>query len=149
MTWRWIGLMAGVALSGVAVAGAYTPGKKVAAAYTKAVAAGQGDVRNPRAGDSAAVAAGARLYTTRCVACHGVAGRGDGPAAAGLNPRPADFTDPVRWAYTSDGTKLWLMRTGVPGTGMAPLGLTDDEGWAVLAYVQASFQPPAQGAVAR
>src|SRR4029453_10046793 len=28
-----------------------------------------------------------------CSICHGVGGKGDGPSAAGLNPRPADFTN--------------------------------------------------------
>lgn len=36
--------------------------------------------------------AGRGLYTDYCAACHGSAGRGDGPAAAGLAARPADLT---------------------------------------------------------
>jgi mono/diheme cytochrome c family protein len=35
--------------------------------------------------------AGATLYSTDCVTCHGPKGQGDGPAAAGLNPKPANF----------------------------------------------------------
>lgn len=44
-------------------------------------------------GDSAAAAApsGAQVYQTYCVTCHGAKGAGDGPAAAGLNPKPASF----------------------------------------------------------
>ena len=37
------------------------------------------------------VARGAELYRTHCAACHGPNGRGDGPAAAGLSPPPADL----------------------------------------------------------
>ena len=35
--------------------------------------------------------AGATLYSADCVTCHGPKGLGDGPAAAGLNPKPANF----------------------------------------------------------
>ncbi|MBD3764489.1 MAG: c-type cytochrome [Rhodobacterales bacterium] len=35
---------------------------------------------------------GAQDYATFCAACHGSAGRGDGPAAEGQSPAPADLT---------------------------------------------------------
>lgn len=35
--------------------------------------------------------AGATVYSTYCVTCHGAKGQGDGVAAAALNPKPADF----------------------------------------------------------
>jgi mono/diheme cytochrome c family protein len=35
---------------------------------------------------------GRALYADYCAACHGTAGRGDGPAAAGLSARPADLS---------------------------------------------------------
>ncbi|MDR9486304.1 MULTISPECIES: c-type cytochrome [Sediminimonas] len=35
---------------------------------------------------------GAALYAKNCALCHGPAGRGDGPMAAGLSPAPADLT---------------------------------------------------------
>jgi mono/diheme cytochrome c family protein len=34
---------------------------------------------------------GAQVFQTYCVTCHGAEGKGDGPAAAGLNPKPAAF----------------------------------------------------------
>lgn len=37
-------------------------------------------------------ASGAELYASYCAACHGTSGRGDGPAAAALRPRPSDLT---------------------------------------------------------
>jgi mono/diheme cytochrome c family protein len=33
------------------------------------------------------------IYQQRCVACHGEKGLGDGPASAGLTPRPRAFSD--------------------------------------------------------
>jgi mono/diheme cytochrome c family protein len=35
---------------------------------------------------------GAELYAEFCASCHGADGTGDGPAAADLDPRPADLT---------------------------------------------------------
>lgn len=39
------------------------------------------------------------MYQTRCVACHGTFGRGDGPGSSGLNPKPRDYTD-AAWQQT-------------------------------------------------
>lgn len=41
-------------------------------------------------------ASGAADYAQFCVACHGASGKGDGPAAAGLTPRPTDLTQLAR-----------------------------------------------------
>lgn len=38
------------------------------------------------------ITTGAGDYRTFCAACHGPEARGDGPAAAGLTPQPADLT---------------------------------------------------------
>jgi mono/diheme cytochrome c family protein len=35
---------------------------------------------------------GAALYLRYCASCHGVSGRGDGPAAPALSPPPTDLT---------------------------------------------------------
>lgn len=36
---------------------------------------------------------GRYIYKTNCAPCHGLAGRGDGPAAANLDPKPRDHTN--------------------------------------------------------
>jgi mono/diheme cytochrome c family protein len=35
---------------------------------------------------------GRALYADNCAVCHGDTGRGDGPAAGGMTPRPSDLT---------------------------------------------------------
>ena len=35
----------------------------------------------------------ADVFKTRCTPCHGTSGKGDGPAAAALNPKPRNYTD--------------------------------------------------------
>ena len=39
-------------------------------------------------------AAAKELFVGRCTPCHGLAGAGDGPASAGLTPKPASFASP-------------------------------------------------------
>ncbi len=47
----------------------------------------------------------AEFYAERCAACHGPAGRGDGPGAAGSNPAVPDLT---RIAARNDGVFPWV-----------------------------------------
>ena len=35
------------------------------------------------------------IFSQRCVTCHGETGQGDGPASAGLETDPRNFTDPT------------------------------------------------------
>ena len=49
-------------------------------------------VENPIPASESSIAAGAATYTLYCAVCHGNEGKGDGPGAAALNPKPADFS---------------------------------------------------------
>lgn len=61
---------------------------------------------------------GATVYATNCATCHGEQGRGDGPAGAGLQPPPANFTD-AEWKYGADLASVKrTIENGVPGTAM-------------------------------
>jgi len=66
-----------------------------------------------------AVGQGKQLYQQYCVGCHGSDGRGDGPAAAALSPKPTNFTSLKGWV---DGTRLTdifrIITLGIPGTAM-------------------------------
>ena len=122
-----------------AVAGPYTPDDLAKAAYAAAKAAGADANTNPKAGDAAAIAAGKATYEAKCVACHGASGAGDGVAGMALPQKAANFTSKDRWEATSIGVKHWISQNGVMGTGMAPLGLTPDQSWEVLSYIDATF----------
>ena len=88
---------------------------------------------------------GARLYAERCSGCHGDAGRGDGPAAAALVPRPRNFRDPEFWHDRSLDQLRAIVRKGKPGTMMPPFDgvLTEAEIDAVTRFVQ-RFDPAAK-----
>ncbi|GDX79307.1 hypothetical protein LBMAG42_11180 [Deltaproteobacteria bacterium] len=84
----------------------------------------------------------AAWYAQTCVACHGAAGKGDGPAAAALTPKPANFTDAAFWAARTDDVVKKAIKEGGPAVGkspiMAPLGagLTDGQLTEVVAYLK-------------
>lgn len=83
------------------------------------------------------------LYTQHCAACHGAEGRGDGPAAKGLEPPPSDFHDLGRMAQRSAYGLYNTITLGVAGTSMVPFQhLTEDERWA-LAFHVANLGVPA------
>ncbi len=80
-------------------------------------------------------ARGAALFATNCAACHGAQGRGDGPAAKGLDPVPANFHDAARMAERSAYGLYNAITLGVPGTSMAAFAkLGEEERWALALY---------------
>ena len=79
---------------------------------------------------------GTVLYATHCAACHGTEGRGDGPAAKGLNPSPSNFHDRDRMVQRSLYGLYSTIALGVSGTAMTAYGqLSEDERWALAFYV--------------
>jgi mono/diheme cytochrome c family protein len=83
-------------------------------------------------------AKGKALYEGKgtCVNCHGATGRGDGVAAAVLDPSPRNFHHHGFWRHRTEGEVFWVIKNGSAGTGMLPLGglLTDEEIWTVIQY---------------
>lgn len=76
------------------------------------------------------------LYQQYCVSCHGANGSGDGPAAASLDPPPANFHNAGRMPQRSLYGLYNTITLGVNGTAMAPHPeLTDDDRWALAFYV--------------
>ncbi len=88
--------------------------------------------------------AGAKLYQTMCAGCHGAEGRGDGPAAVKLDPKPSNFNDRERMTNRSIFGLYNTVTLGVKGTAMSPYGqLTEDERWALALHV-ANFSSAAE-----
>jgi mono/diheme cytochrome c family protein len=59
------------------------------------------------------------IFESRCVACHGSEGHGDGPAAANLKPRPRDFHNPKWQKSISDATIARAIVSGGQAVGVS------------------------------
>ena len=95
---------------------------------------------------------GESIYQEGCARCHGNAGKGDGPDAAGLDTPPGDLTDQSIMAEVSAEMLFEAVTSGFPPS-MPAFGeqLSADEIWAVTGYlrtltfagfIQAAYPPP-------
>jgi copper transport protein len=98
-------------------------------------------LRNPFPPDTPSIARGRELYEQQCASCHGLNGRGDGPLAASLRPRPADFRVHMAAGHTDGELFTWLTK-GVPGTAMPPFEeqIAEPDRWHLVNYIR-GFAP--------
>ena len=81
---------------------------------------------------------GKDLYENKCQICHGANGKGDGPAAGALNPRPSDFTNPKFWQ--GDAVKK-IEDTLHKGKGAMPaFNFSQDELKSIIDYLSHTFK---------
>lgn len=112
------------------------------AAMTQGIPEPYRSMTNPLPQTQETLARGAKIYATNCVICHGPHGRGDGPAATSLKPRPGNLEwladrpmgqwDPfIYWTVAEGGARF--------GSAMPAYkaSLSSDQIWAVTAYIQA------------
>jgi mono/diheme cytochrome c family protein len=107
-------------------------------------------LENPLRADQASfkahVAAGAEIYITNCVFCHGDNLDGRGHFAYGFNPPPANFQDPGTIAMLQEAYLFWRIAKGGPGLPKesAPWNsvmpawedrLTEEQIWQVIMYL--------------
>ena len=87
-------------------------------------------------------AKGKEKFELICASCHGPGGKGDGPAAAALDPKPRDLSDPAYVSTLTDDHIFKTVKEGGASVGKSPLmpawggTLTDDDIWNVIAYVR-------------
>ncbi len=75
-------------------------------------------------------------FAAHCAVCHGTAGRGDGPAAKGLEPPPSDLTDAARQGQHSVFGLYNTITLGIKGTAMTGFAtLGESQRWALAFYV--------------
>ena len=98
-------------------------------------------------------ARGEQVYATYCSSCHGARGAGDGPVAAGLDPKPAKHTNGEYMNALSNEHLFKVTKEGGPAVGksplMAPWGgtLSDEQIWDIVAFVRSLAEPPYEGSV--
>jgi mono/diheme cytochrome c family protein len=81
---------------------------------------------------------GKTLFEANCASCHGSSGRGDGPAASTMKPRPRNLASSGGWinGYGLPGVFKTLSE-GIRGTSMAPFDyLSKKDRMAMAHYVQ-------------
>ncbi len=97
--------------------------------------AAAGSVKNPQAGNNSGLAVAKAMYVANCGPCHGEKGKGDGPAAPGLNPRPADHTSAAVQSET-DGSLFWKLSEGRnPMPGYKKI-FSDQQRWELINYIR-------------
>lgn len=88
--------------------------------------------------------AGKIIYMKKCQYCHGIEGKGNGPAADFLSPRPRDLTKAKYKLKSTPGGELPtdqdifdIISNGIRGTSMpAWPSLTENEIWLAVKYVK-------------
>ncbi len=98
-------------------------------------------VKNPMAASAAVLSDAKTLYTGNCAPCHGDKGKGDGPAASGLTPKPADHSSALIQSEP-DGSLFWKLSEGRnPMPGYRKI-FTDQQRWELICYIRTLAKLP-------
>ena len=62
-----------------------------------------------------------QIFSTRCAACHGPTGHGDGPGAASLDPKPRNYHDQAWQDSVSDDEIEKAIVYGGSAVGRSPM----------------------------
>ena len=92
-------------------------------------------VKNPLSGNTSVIPDGKTIYVANCGPCHGEKGRGDGPAAAGLNPKPADHSSALIQSET-DGSLFWKLSEGRAPMPAYKKVFSDQQRWELIDYIR-------------
>lgn len=92
---------------------------------------------NPVAASPEVLATARRIYTSRCVVCHGRDGKGATAVGGRTYPRAADLSA-ARTQGKSDGALFWFTEMGIPHTGMPGWKdtLSEQDIWHLVTYVR-------------
>lgn len=85
--------------------------------------------------DATTIKNGRTLYLSYCAPCHGNSGKGDGAAAAALNPKPANHTSSAIQAE-AEGSLFYKISEGRTPMPSYKATLTDVQRWTLVAYIK-------------
>ncbi|MEQ9618532.1 MAG: cytochrome c [Deltaproteobacteria bacterium] len=78
-------------------------------------------VTTSTAGDKGDAAKGKEVFTNTCASCHGPEGKGDGVAAAALDPKPRDLSDSAYVSTLSNEHLYKVISEGGASVGLSPM----------------------------
>ena len=103
-------------------------------------------MKNPVAKTPENIAKGKAIFEGKgtCFNCHGLSGKGDGPAGVVFPISPRNFMNPKFHKNRTDGEMMWVLKNGSKGpngtgtqTGMVPLvpaAISEEDGWLAILY---------------
>lgn len=91
-----------------------------------------------------ATAEGKKVYEKRCWYCHGIEGKGDGPASKTMFPKPRNFTrneykvrSTAAGSVPADEDLFRIITSGIEGTAMPFWNtISETERWQVIHYIK-------------
>jgi mono/diheme cytochrome c family protein len=92
-------------------------------------------VKNPVESSATSLKDAKSLYVINCAPCHGNKGKGDGPAAAALIPKPADHTSAMVQSE-KDGSLFWKISAGNKPMPAYKTVLTETQRWELVNYIR-------------
>ena len=92
-------------------------------------------IKNPLKDIAKASKEGKGIFNSQCFTCHGTDGKGDGPAAMSLNPKPANLTSkPVQ--QQTDGAIFWKLTNGNSPMPPFKYSLSENQRWELVDYIR-------------
>lgn len=90
---------------------------------------------NPVKNDARATASGKKLFNSLCYVCHGMKGKGDGMAGAGLKPKPSNLSsEPVQ--SQTDGAIFWKITEGRSPMPSYKTSIPENKRWEIVNYIR-------------
>ena len=96
---------------------------------------------NSSADDKGDAAEGKTQFQNICASCHGPEGKGDGVAAAALDPKPRNLSDAAYVSTLSPEHMYKVISEGGASVGLSPMMaawggvLSEQQIWDVIAYI--------------
>jgi FTR1 family protein len=92
------------------------------------------------------LAEGRTVFEASCASCHGVAGKGNGPAGVGMNPKPPAIGDAATMRDITPATMYRIISVGIGGTPMPgyAASMTPEQRWNIVSYLMSLRATPQQ-----
>ncbi len=147
--WVWRSAAVASMLASLSSCAVSAPGRTETAVMStlkRRITVGGKNARNPFPPTPENINRGRQIFSSYCVACHGLDGQATGvPFATAMSPPIPDLASPAVQAYT-DGQLNWIIGHGLSPSGMpAARGiLHNEEIWAIVTYLR---HLPAKGSL--